>query len=324
VSTPLVTFMIATHNRVDELAKTLESCRTQTWSAKEILVVDDASADGTSEMVRARFPEVNLVRWKQNRGSIAARYDILRRARGKYVIGLDDDSRLIDPDGCARVVTRMEDEPDLGILAFQPVGPEFPERLTEEGRLRGEWHCSSFAACGVAIRRELLDRTGYLEELFFHMYEEPDLCLRAWDAGYRVVQWNEITVYHEFSPRNRSEQRNHGRHARNEALAVWMRCPWHLVLPLTLARLASQARFAASRGWLLGEPRVWAEFLGRLPRALWARHPVGTRAVKISLAVNRVHVTDPKDAWALGDLSWRQILGRRVAKGAEPACAGIH
>jgi GT2 family glycosyltransferase len=308
---PLVTFMIATRNRVDELEKTLAACLAQAGPALEILVVDDASNDGTFERVRKRFPTVDIVRHERNQGSVSARNDILRRARGRYVIGLDDDSRFVDVDACRRVVERMEAEPDLGIISFQPIGPEHPERMTERGRLHGEWHCSSFAACGVAIRRSMLNKTGCFPEFFFHSHEEPDLCIRAWDAGFRVLQWNEIVVYHEFSGLNRNEPRNHRRLARNEACGIWMRCPWHLVLPMTIARLGGQARYAASRGWLLREPRVWAEFLWSLPRCLINRKPVSTKAVKICLALHRVKVADRKAVWELGNLSWRQILRRR-------------
>jgi GT2 family glycosyltransferase len=308
----LVTFMIATHNRVDELEKTLASCVAQDWPALEILVVDDASTDGTFERVRANFPTVNIVRREKNQGSIAARNDILRRARGTYIIGLDDDSRFIEPDACRRIVERMDAEPDLGIVSFQAIGPENPERMTEAGRLRGEWHCSSFAACGVAIRRSILEKTGPLAEFFFHTYEEPDLCIRAWDVGYRVLQWNDIVVYHEFSGLNRIEQWNHRRQARNEACSIWLRCPWHLVLPMTVARLCSQARYAASRGWLLREPRVWAEFLWRLPRCVLNRQPVSTKALKICLALNRAKIADRQLVWELGKLSWPHILNGKI------------
>ncbi len=265
--------MIATRNRAAELRKTLQACRKQLKVRSEVLVADDASIDGTQDMVHGEFPEVSIVRHDTNRGSVAAQNGILRRAQGKYIIGLDDDSRLIDPDACLRIVERMDRERELGILAFQAVGPEFPERMSEAGRLRGEWHASSFAACGVAIRREMLERTGLFPEYFFHAYEEPDLALRAWNAGYRVLQWNDIVVYHEFSPLNRNEQRVHRQHTRNEACSIWMRYPWPLVAPASLYRLAAQARYAARCGWLLREPRVWFEVLARLPLALCAGGP---------------------------------------------------
>src|SRR5580692_2133591 len=101
---PLVTFMIATRNRVDELEKTLVSCFEQDWPAIEVIVVDDASTDRTSEMVATRFPQVKLIRQEKNQGSITSRNEILKVANGKYIIGLDDDSRFIQPDGCRRVI----------------------------------------------------------------------------------------------------------------------------------------------------------------------------------------------------------------------------
>ncbi len=307
-ASPRITIMITTRNRVDELAKTLEACRTLTGPAKEILVVDDLSNDGTYEMVREGFPEVDIVRNTVNKGSIASRNDILRRARGDYIIGLDDDSRLVDADACERIVARMDREPDLGIISLQAIGPEFPETLRPGGRATGEWHGSSFAFCAVVIRRSMLEHTGLLPELFYHSYEEPDLSLRAWNAGYRVLQWNDVVVYHEFSGQNRNERRNHQRHARNEAWGVVMRYPGPWVVPMLAGKLAGQARYAAKRGWLWREPQVWGAVLWKLPAAIRNRKPVSREAIKIAVGVNRRRCIDAREARQLGSLPWSQIL----------------
>jgi len=322
--TPRVTIMIATHNRIVELCKTLEVCGALTGPECEILVVDDASSDGTFELVRKRFPEVDVVRNEVNRGSIASRNDILRRARGDYLVALDDDSRFVDADACERIVARMDAEPDLGIVSFQVIGPEHPKTLLPNGREIGEWHCSSFACCGAALRRSMLDRTGFFTEFFYHAYEEPDLALRAWDAGFRVLQWNEIVVYHEFSGLNRREQRTHRRHARNEACSVVMRYPWRWVLPAVVAKLCGQARYAAHRGWLLREPRVWGEFVWRLPQALASRRAVSSEAIKIAAGVNRARCVEAWDARRLGSLPWQSILRlppTRSTRKLEPGAA---
>jgi hypothetical protein len=123
-----------------------------------------------------------------------------------------------------------------------------------------------------------------------------------------VLQWNEIVVYHEFSQLNRREQRTHRRHARNEACSVVMRYPAPWVVPAVLAKLAGQARYAAHRGWFLREPRVWAEFLWRLPQALAARKAVTPQAVKIAAGVNRTRCVDRNDALELGTRPWLSIL----------------
>jgi GT2 family glycosyltransferase len=313
-----VSIMITTRNRVSELVKTLESCRTLTGINKEVLVVDDTSTDGTYEIVCQQFPEVAIVRNAVNKGSIASRNDILRRARGRHIVCLDDDSRFIENDACARIVARMEGEPDIGIISFQVIGPENPATLAPGGRVSGEWHCSSFACCGAAIRRSMLEKTGLLPEIFFHGYEEPDLALRAWDAGYRVVQWNEIIVYHEFSSLNRNERRVHQRHARNEAISVVMRYPGPWVVPALLGKLAGQARYAARRGWLLTEPRVWGEFLWHLPRAVRERKSVRRESVKIAVGLNRRKCVDPAEAWGLGSLSWHEVLREDALRASRP------
>jgi len=304
---PRVTFMIATHNRLRELEITLTSCLAQIGVVAEIKVVDDASNDGTYAAVRSRFPSVDIVRNELNRGSIASRNDILKRARGDYIIALDDDSRFVDSDACARIVARMDAEPDLGIIAFQVIGPENPTTLTPEGRLTGEWHCSSFVCCGAAIRRCMLAKTGLFPEFFYHAYEEPDLALRAWDAGYRVLQWNDIVVYHEFSGLNRNEQRTHRRHTRNEALSVVMRSPWYLVIPLCIMRLARQFGYALRRGWAWREPWIWIETIYFIPQALRNRRPVAAGSVKMILGLNRIKLRSPQSAWLLSATPWHKI-----------------
>jgi GT2 family glycosyltransferase len=295
--------MIATHNRAAELVKTVICCLSQAGSPNELLIMDDCSTDGTLGMVRERFPGVSIVRNERNRGSIACRNDILSRAKGDYMIALDDDSRFVDADACERIVRRMDAEPDLGVIAFQVIGPENPGSMTPQGRLTGEWHCSSFACCGAVIRRSMLEKTGLFPEYFFHAYEEPDLAMRAWDAGYRVLQWNEIVVYHEFTGLNRNEQRTHRRHARNEACSVVMRYPWWLVVPCVFGKLLAQARYAFKRGWLLREPRVWLEFLWRLPKAIQGRKPVRWSTIKLIWGLNRRRAASVSRA--VDGRSWR-------------------
>jgi hypothetical protein len=66
----------------------------------------------------------------------------------------------------------------------------------------------------------MLEKAGLFPRFFFHAYEEPDLCIRAWATGFRVLQWNEIVVYQEFLWLNLNEPRTHWRHARNEACSA--------------------------------------------------------------------------------------------------------
>lgn len=294
--------MIATNNRRDELRKTLESCRRQTHPDKEVHVVDDASTDGTSEMVRADFPEVILSRNEQPLGSVGSRNVMFRRAQGDLLIGFDDDSRLVDSGATARVVERFAREADLGLVSFQDIGPEMPQRIdpNSAGRLTGEWHASSFSCCGYALRRTVLDQTGLFPEFFFHAYEEPDLSLRIWDAGYRCLRWNDVIVWHEFSGLNRNMQSTHYFHARNALLSHLMRMPWQYVLPYVGWTMYAQFVYSLPRGWWLADLRAWRDALRMAGRAWRERRPVAASVVRRCLLLNRRCIVDPQEAWALG------------------------
>jgi GT2 family glycosyltransferase len=294
--------MVASHNRRDELLKTVQSCREQDYPDKEIHVVDDGSRDGSYEAVRSRFPEVILTRNESPRGSVSSRNQIFERVTGDILIGFDDDSRFIDPGSTKRVVERFEREPELGLLDFQDIGPEYPERIPEDSpaRMSGEYYVSSFGSGRFAIRRSVLELTGHHPPFFWHMYEEPDLAMRIWDCGYRCLRWNDILVWHEFSGLNRNEERTHFLHARNELLSVWMRAPLGYLVPLSLWRMYSQFSYSQRRGWRTAELRVWLHAARMLGLALKHRRPIKTATLRQCLGLGRRRVSDPAELSVAG------------------------
>jgi GT2 family glycosyltransferase len=284
-----VSYMIASHNRRDELLKTVQSCREQDYADKEIHVVDDGSSDGSYDAIQTHFPEVILTRNETARGSVVSRNQIFERVTGDILIGFDDDSRFIDRASTRKVVERFLQEPDLGLLDFQDIGPEFPERIPADSpaRLSGEYDVSGFGAGRFALRRQVLEATKYYPPFFWHAYEEPDLAIRIWDCGYRCLRWNDILVWHEFSWLNRNEERTHYYHARNELLSVWMRAPAPYVIPLSLWRMFSQFRYSQRRGWRTVDFRVWRDTTKMLPLALKHRQPVKSSTLRHWLLLSR-------------------------------------
>jgi GT2 family glycosyltransferase len=304
-----VSYMIASHNRRDELIKTILSCYEQDYPDKEIHIVDDGSTDGSFEAVKSQFPEVILTRNDSARGSVVSRNQIFERANGHILIGFDDDSRFINRASTARVVERFTQEPDLGLLDFQDIGPEFPERIpaTSPDRLSGEHLVASYGAGRFAIRREALAAAGLYPPFFWHAYEEPDLALRIWDCGYRCLRWNDILVWHEFSALNRNEERTHYQHARNEILSVFMRAPSAYVIPLCLWRMFSQFRYSQSRGWRTVEFRVWRDAARMLGLALKHRRPVKAATLRQCLLLSRRQGSQPTSGTSPnGSMRWAE------------------
>jgi len=206
---PLLSIIIVNWNTKDLLAKCLESIyETVEGLTFEVLVVDNASTDGSAAMVRRRFPQVRLIENDENVGFARANNQAIRCARGRYVLLLNSDTEVV-PGSIANMVTELETQPDVGItsvcLAFPGGSPQFcygrfPNLYTEFRSLFGmhRWDLSCWGkinaprevdwvsgACLMA-RKGMLDEIGLLDEKFFMFGEEVDLCYRAKEAGWRI------------------------------------------------------------------------------------------------------------------------------------------
>jgi GT2 family glycosyltransferase len=183
------------------LAALPAACAGLTWSAT---VVDNASADGTSEMVRGRYPWAALVRNERRAGFSANHNRTLSRVvadrSARCALILNDDT-IFDPGAVAAMVAEMDDQPSLGALGPRlrgldgepqqslfrfPTVRDFaldvlmPSRPTGPAGKHG-WLNGS---C-ILFRVDALAGVGLLDERFFIFYEDTDICLRLLEAGWR-------------------------------------------------------------------------------------------------------------------------------------------
>jgi GT2 family glycosyltransferase len=208
-------------------------------------------------------------------GSVASRAAMMERARGDLVLALDDDSYPEQYDCLALLAERFALKERLAIATFPQRSDEYPASLTQQdfGPARS---IRSFPNSGACLRVSSYRQLSGFEPMFFHMYEEPDYALQCVANGWEVRYFPDITIRHHWTPNQRSEIRNHHRHARNELWSTLMRCPFPQAFGMLMYRVVSQARFAASRGigWLVREPLWWFAALRGLPQALCRRRPV--------------------------------------------------
>lgn len=184
----------------------------------EVIVVDNASQDGSAEMVREAFPEVHLIVNKTNAGFAAANNQGIRAGRGRHVLLLNPDTEILG-DALARLVGFLDHHPDYAVAgaglvypdgSFQHSAFRFPgamqtffdffpinHRLTSSrlnGRYPRAWYERSqpfdidhpLGAC-LAVRREAIDQVGLLDENFFMYCEEIDWCWRMRKAGWKIA-----------------------------------------------------------------------------------------------------------------------------------------
>jgi N-acetylglucosaminyl-diphospho-decaprenol L-rhamnosyltransferase len=195
--------------------------------AGEVVVVENGSPDGTAELVRERYPWVRLVVNAENRGFAAAANQGMRLARGRVIVLLNPDTRVVG-DALGRLVRFLERHPTVGVagprLRFpdgrtQPSRRRFPTLLTgflESTLVQDYWRANRVlaryyvadrsedelqevdwlvGAC-LAIRREALRSVGLLDERFFLYSEEVEWFWRLRRAGWRVVYLPDAEVVH--------------------------------------------------------------------------------------------------------------------------------
>ncbi len=193
----------------------------------EIFVVDNASRDGSVEMVRNSFPDVDLIANQENRGFAAANNQAIRLASGSYVILLNPDTVIMD-NALGAMVRFMENHPEAGAIGPKLVNadgslqhsirrfPTFSIALHDNtilGRLflfRGQvedYKMTDFsfdrveevdATSGAALMvcRDVLREVGPLDEGYFMFIEELDLCRRIRSKGHRIYFVPDAVITH--------------------------------------------------------------------------------------------------------------------------------
>jgi GT2 family glycosyltransferase len=235
VDSPGVSIVITSYNRREEVLRAVASSFAQDYPGLEVLVYDDASEDGTVEAIRSEWPTCRVFPSTVRRGYIVNRNRGYRDARGAIVFSLDDDAYFTRSTIVARTVAMFGSDPTIFAVAVPYVEPFERRSLSTRTRpcvaAAGD-HLRSYVGCAHAVRREMALALGGYREFFVHQGEERDLCLRALDAGYRVVYGDSEPVAHLVSG-NRDRERMSFYGARNQLLFNWLNVP----MPQMLARM---------------------------------------------------------------------------------------
>ncbi len=245
----MLSITILAFNRRDEVRTTLRKLTTEPlYPAErlEIIVADNASSDGTSEMVGREFPQVKCLPLPRNVG-VAGWNRAFEAARGSYFLVLDDDSAPLS--GIAEAIGYLEANPRVGILACNVIGGEFP---TNGFGLRDGDEWVGFIGCGAIIRRSLYERIGGFAEWLFIYAHEWEYGLRCLDAGFEIRYCGPCVVEHRAVATNRSPQRLMKYTFRNELLTVYTHFPRRRWLYYCRVIVLLTLHFARRKAGLIG------------------------------------------------------------------------
>lgn len=190
---PTVTIVFLAFNRREELRKSLQQMLEASNYDPElidVIVVDNASEDGTAAMVSAEFPRVNLIRRESNCG-ISGWNDGFAVAEGELVLALDDDCYL-PPDGLNHAVEEMRGH-DADLVSFAVAAADQPDYLFSEVYKTG---LLTFWGCAALMRREVLDRIGGYDPQIFVWAHEVEFMLRFYDQGFRHLHLPDVVAVH--------------------------------------------------------------------------------------------------------------------------------
>ena len=268
-----VAVVVVSWNCAEYLGGCLESLAALARPPREVVVVDNASTDGSQALVRERFPRVRLVECATNLGFAAANNLGIRETRSPFVLVLNPDTRLA-PDFLEHLLPAFEEHARVGLAAGKLL--RFDGRTLDScgqalGRSRqpidrGYGHPDTgqldrdedvFGCCGAAAlyRRAMLDHVAdpgpcYFDEAFFAFFEDLDLAWRARRLGWRAVYRHRAIGLHArggTSSGGRSRRRWAAMIARSSAVR------FHIVKN----RYLSILRNDAPGSYALNAPFIW-------------------------------------------------------------------
>jgi len=223
-----LSIIIVSWNVREDLVRCLRSIEENQPRAEfEIIVVDNASSDGTIDNIKSNFPGVTIIANKENRGFATGNNQGIKKSRGQYLLFLNPDTivhplsldvlmnfmdgnskagacgpKLLNEDGMTQPSTRRF--PTFRGALYRHTAfrflrifrSEYEKLLMKDFDYDREMDVDEVTGAALMVRRSVIDRVGCMDESFFMYYEEVDLCYRIKQAGWRIVFVPEAVITH--------------------------------------------------------------------------------------------------------------------------------
>jgi exopolysaccharide biosynthesis polyprenyl glycosylphosphotransferase len=226
----LLSIIIVNYNSRELLKNCLQSIQSNIEIQEvEIFVADNDSHDGSVEMVRNNFPEVEIIANESNVGYSKAINQAIRPSLGKYILILNADT-IVTPGAIQTLLSFMENHPDCGVSGpklsypdgklqyscrtyqtFKTIlfrrtilGNIFPGSKVLRDHLMLDWdHCQErevdwLQGSALMVRRSSINQTGPMDERYFLYFEDVDLCYRMKNGGWKVRYVPQAEVIHYY------------------------------------------------------------------------------------------------------------------------------
>lgn len=216
-----VSVIIVNWNGKENLKECLNSLFRITYSPFEVIVVDNASSDGSVGMLKKEFPRVMIVEAEKNLGFAQGNNLGYEKSTGEYILLLNNDC-IVTNNFLDELASFLKANKNVGIVQptifFHRPKTIFHNKINSIGsfflsngflyhqdygknfnKQKYDKPFEIFSAYGACffVKREVIEKVGLFDSDFFAYFEETDLCHRAWLAGYKVMTYPSVHVFHK-------------------------------------------------------------------------------------------------------------------------------
>jgi GT2 family glycosyltransferase len=219
-ASPCVFVVIVNWNGLSDTLECLESLDRMSYASHRVVLVDNASSDGSAAAIRGRHPSIRVIENKENLGFTGGNNAGIRHAleNGADYVWLLNNDTIVDRNALSALVEAAESDPDAGIYGSKIYYDSNREVLSFAGATidwrsgrslhigRGEPDRGQYDAvrdvervsgCSMLVRKEVCGRVGLLDDDYFLYAEDLEWCVRARSAGYRCVFVPGSKVFHK-------------------------------------------------------------------------------------------------------------------------------
>lgn len=283
----LLSILIVNWNTRDLLGRCLASIQAHapatTW---EVIVVDNASDDGSADLVEAKYPWARLVRNEFNRGYAAGNNQALEMAKGEFLLTLNPDTEFFD-DSLTKAIELFHQQPQVGALGGRLLNRDgttqqsirgFPRplpilfdllglaKLFPKVPLLGAYRMTTFdydketeveqpMGTFLMFRKKALEETGHFDERFPIFFNEVDLLWRLRLAGWKILYSPTVKLYHLGGASTRQVRKKMIWESHKSLIRFyykWYNRLWNLPLLWMFSGVVWLAAWFRARGWSAG------------------------------------------------------------------------
>lgn len=212
-----LSIIIVSYNTKELLKKCLRSLEKV---KAEIIVVDNNSEDGSSDLIKKDFPEVKVISNKENFGFAKANNQALRQAQGEFILLLNSDT-VVKPKALEELVEFAKQHPEAGVIGARLLNPDGSVQPsvfhlpTIKGAVLEYWlkqkgtfekyfpvdndprEVEAVVGAAMLIPKTVIEKVGLLDERYFMYFEDLDYCRRVKHTGFKVYYLPQAEIIHQ-------------------------------------------------------------------------------------------------------------------------------